>query len=40
MALRYNMETVFFGLPGTLLSGDCQHRIGFTHLASSTLHKS
>ena len=39
MALRYNMETVFFGLPGELLTSDCAHRVGFTHLASTLIKR-
>ena len=37
MALQYNMETDFFGLVGELLTDDCGHRTGFTHISSDVL---
>ena len=38
MTIAYpNMDTDFFGMPGRLLTDDCGHRTGFTHVASKVL---
>ena len=39
MALQYNMGTDFFGMPGELLTDDCGHRTGFTHVESKVLQR-
>ena len=41
MALEYHaMDTDFFGLVGELLTDDCGHRTGFTHIESKVLKRS
>ena len=38
MALEYHaMDTDFFGMPGELLTTDCEHRLGFTHISSKLI---
>ena len=39
MVLQYNMESDFFGMPGELLSDDCKHRTGFTHINSDLIKR-
>ena len=37
MALQYNMQADFFGLVGELVTTDCGHRTGFTHISSDVI---
>ena len=41
MTIAYdNMDTDFFGMPGELLTSDCTHRLGFSHVSSQLIkHK-
>ena len=37
MSIEYGMSADFFGMPGELLTDDCGHRTGFTHVESKVI---